>query len=125
VVAALRRLLVLLVAPAAVVGAVSALLGLAAGSSLGRALSVGFYLVGALLIVLGFFAGSRGPMRPRTTDDEGPIAGMFGVGRVLRGVRRATSDERQDALATAALFLGVGVWLILLGVLADTSARVV
>jgi hypothetical protein len=123
--AALGRLAILLAATAAGVAVFAALVGLAAGASVGRALSVGYYLVGAFLIVLGFFAGSRGPLRPRTTGEDEPVAGMFGLGVALRGARRASGDEQRDALATAAIFLGVGVWLILLGVIADQSVTVV
>jgi hypothetical protein len=125
VLAALRRLGLLLAGTAVGVGGSAALIGLAVGSSIERAVSVAFYLVGAFLIVLGFFAGNRGPLRPRMTGDGEPIAGMFGIGVSMRGARTASGDERQDALATAAIFLGVGIWLILLGVVADASVRVV
>jgi energy-converting hydrogenase Eha subunit E len=118
--AALRRLAVLLTATAAGVGALGALLGLATGSPVQRAASVAYYIVGAFLIVLGFFAGNRGPLRPRLADEE-PIAGLFGMGLALRRARRATGREKVDALATAGIFLSVGAWLIILGVLADAS----
>ena len=118
--AALRRLLVLLAATAVAVGAVGVLFGLATGSPLERSASVAYYIVGAFLIVLGFFAGNRGPLRPRLADEE-PIAGLFGTGLALRRARRATGRERVDALATAGIFLSVGAWLIILGVLADAS----
>jgi hypothetical protein len=123
VVAALRRLALLLAGTAAGVGLVSALLGLAFGSPLERAVSVAYYVVGAFLIVLGFFAGNRGPLRSKVEDEEEPVAGMFGMGLALRGARRATLGEQQDSLATAAIFLGVGAWLILLGVVADGSVK--
>jgi hypothetical protein len=123
--AALGRLALVLAVTAAVVGVVGALIGLAADTSIGRAVSVAYYLVGALLIVLGFFAGNRGPLRPRRTEGDEPVAGLFGLGVALRGARRASGEERQDALATAAIFLGVGAWLILLGVIADASVKVV
>jgi hypothetical protein len=123
--AALGRLAFILAVTAAVVAAVGALIGVVTGTATGRAVSVGYYLVGALLIVLGFFAGNRGPLRPRRTDDDEPVAGLFGLGLARRGARRASGEEQQDALATAAIFLGVGAWLILLGVIADGSVKVV
>ena len=119
--AALRRLAVLLAATAVGVGAVAVLLGVAIGAPLGRAVSVAYYIVGAFLIVLGFFAGNRGPLRPKLADEEEPIAALFGTGLALRRARRATGREQGDAMATAAIFLAVGVWLIILGVLADAS----
>jgi hypothetical protein len=123
VLAALRRFAVLLAATAAGVGAVAVLLGLAIGSPLERALSVAYYIVGAFLVVLGFFAGNRGPLRGKINDEDEPIAGLFGTGLALRGARRATGGEQRDTLATAAIFLFVGAWLILLGILADTSVQ--
>lgn len=121
--AALRRLLVLLAGTALGVGLLAALLGLAAGWSLGRAVSVAYYVVGAFLIVLGFFMGNRGPLRPRATGEAEPIAGIFGMGLALRGARQATVGERQDASATTGIFLGVGFWLILLGIAVDASVQ--
>jgi hypothetical protein len=120
VVSALRRLAVLLGATAVGVGTVGVLFGLATGSPLERAASVAYYIVGAFLIVLGFFAGNRGPLRPKLADEE-PIAGLFGTGLALRRARRATGREKVDALATAGIFLSLGAWLIILGVLADAS----
>lgn len=121
--AALRRLAVLLAATAVGVGALAMLLGLAIGSPVERAVSVAYYVVGAFLVVLGFFAGNRGPLRTKIADEEEPIAGLFGTGLAIRGARRATQGEHQDTLATAAIFLSVGAWLILLGILVDTSVE--
>lgn len=120
--AALRRLAVLLAATALGVGAVAVLIGLAVGSPLGRAVSLAYYIVGAFLLVLGFFAGNRGPLRPKLAEEEAePIAALFGTGLALRRARPATWREQVDAVATAAIFLSVGAWLIILGVLADAS----
>jgi uncharacterized membrane protein len=44
---------------------VSALAGALLGVELGRAVSTGLYVVGCFFVVLGFFAGVRGPVRPR------------------------------------------------------------
>ena len=119
--AALRRLAVLLTATALGVGAVAVLIGLAVGSPLGRAVSLAYYIVGAFLLVLGFFAGNRGPLRPKLAEEEEPITALFGTGLALRRARPATWREQVDAVATAAIFLSVGAWLIILGVLADAS----
>lgn len=119
---ALRRLALLLASMAVAVGGAGALLGLAAGSSLGRAVSLAYYVAGATLLVLGFFAGNRGPLRGRIREEDEPVAtGLFGVGIALRGARRASGDEQRDTVATAGVFLGLGLWLIVLGVAADTS----
>lgn len=123
--AALRRLAVLLAGTALGLGVAAALVGLAVGGSIARAVSVAYYVVGAFLIVLGFFMGNRGPLRPRRTSEAEPIGGLFGMGLALRGARQATADERQDASATTGIFLGVGFWLILLGIAVDASVQLV
>lgn len=122
--AGLRRLLVLLVATAVCLGAIGAGLGAAFGASLPRGVSTAYYVVGAFLLVLGFFAGTRGPFRPRSAEESDAVTGMFGVGMAMRGARRATKTEHQDSVATAGVFLAVGVWLILLGVLVDGKVGV-
>src|SRR5262245_22938568 len=125
--AGLKRFAVLLAATAVGVGGVTALAALALGGSVERAVSLAYYLVGAFLLVLGFFAGSRGPLRPRGSDEGAgadPVAGIFGIGIGARGARRATEGERMDAVATAGIFIAAGIWLILLGVLVDGSVAV-
>ena len=124
--AGLRRLAVLLLATAVGIGGVAALGGLALGSTAGRSISVTYYVVGAFLLVLGFFAGMRGPLRPRGSEEASdPVTGMFGVGISSKGARPATEGERMDSIATAAIFLAVGIWLIALGVVIDGSASIV
>ena len=100
---------------------VSMLVGLMAGSSVTRSVSAGFYVVGCFLVVLGFFSGLRGPVRPRGRDevDERPLSAFFTSG-LWGGVRTASSDERADALATAWFFLLLGIVLVLTGVVVDS-----
>lgn len=102
------------------IAVVSAAIGLAFGSSAPRGAATGLYLVGCFLVVLGVFAGVRGPLRPAGDDDDRePIGGLLGIGIFSKGARRATSDERADARATAWLFLSLGVVLILVGIVLD------
>ena len=122
---AARRIAILVAVVFGATACVSALVGLLAGASLDRAVSVGFYLVGCLLIVLGFFSGVRGPLRPRGSDDDAQsAAALFGVGMFSSGARPATADERMDARATAWLFLLLGGGLVLAGVLVDSRVGV-
>jgi hypothetical protein len=114
--AAARRFLTLLGITAGVVAAASALLGLLVGTSVWRSVSVGFYLVGSFLLVAGFFMGNRGPTRLRGEPGE---EGVWGLGR-KKGVRMATADERREALANTAIFVTLGVALIVVGVIADS-----
>ena len=118
--AAARRIVLLFGLATIVIAAVSAAIGLALGSSAARAAATGLYLVGCFLVVLGVFAGVRGPLRPAGDDeDREAIGGLLGIGIFSKGVRRATSDERADARATAWLFLSLGVVMILVGVALD------
>ncbi len=76
---------------------------------------MGFYVVGSMLLIGGFFVGSRGPLRPQ------------GEGGFLvrpRAVRRATTSERQEAMGMSAVLVVLGVVLILFGVAADPRQRV-
>jgi hypothetical protein len=43
----------------------------------------------------------------------------------MRGARKATTDERQDSVATAGLFIATGIWLIVLGIVIDGSVSIV
>lgn len=100
--------------------ALSSLAGLAVGADVDRAISTGLYLVGCFLVVLGFFAGLRGPLRPRATVDEEHHGGqLFGVGISVKGARLSSREERADARATTWLFVGLGVAMVVAGIAVD------
>jgi uncharacterized membrane protein len=118
--AAGRRLVVLVGAAVVVTAAVSGAIGAALGSDAARSAATGLYLVGSFLILLGVFAGLRGPVRPRGNDEEQqPLAGLFGLGIFSAGVRTASADERADARSTTWLFLALGVAMVVVGVVLD------
>lgn len=123
--AGLRRFALLLLLAVGVTSALSLLLGLAAGASLARSVSVGLYLVGTFLLVAGFFVGNRGPARMKGADDAGPVAGMFGIGIGARRLRWATPEEQEESLASSAVFVVLGIVLILLGILVDGRIELV
>ena len=114
--AALRRFFVLLAVIVSVTAVLSLVGGLIGGSSLDRAVSIGFYLVGSFLLVAGFFVGNRGPVRPK---GQGPS--LFGA----RFMRWATPIEREESLNESALYVVVGFLLIVLGVAADSRYRLI
>jgi hypothetical protein len=94
-------------------------LGLAAGSSVRRSISVGFYLAGCFLLIAGFFVGNRGPVRAK--GDAGvPIFGPLFQTRMLR---KATKEEREESINLSVVFVTLGFVLILLGILADTRTE--
>ena len=103
---AARRLVRVLLVAVAGTSIVSLAIGLLGGSSLGRSLSVGFYVAGCGALVVGFALAVRGPVR-------------LGKGE-RHGFRVIPPDERHDAVADSALIVVLGVALLVLGVLTDT-----
>ena len=110
--AAARRFAIVICSVAGGTAALALLLGLAFGSSVSRSLSLGWYMVGSVLLISGFFVGNRGPSRP---EGEG-----WGVFSVQRWVRWATPEEQRETLSLSAVLVVLGFLLIALGVLADT-----
>jgi hypothetical protein len=103
---AVGRLARLAIVTAAGTAIVSLVIGLLSGGSVSRSLSFGFYLVGCGALVVGFALAVRGPVR---------------LGKHERGgYRIVTRDEREDAIADSALFVALGIVLLVVGVLADT-----
>ena len=82
--AALRRLAALVVLGAVVTAIVSLPLGLLFGASAERALTIGFYLTGCFLMVVGFFAGNRGPARVKSESPGRAVLPFTFSGRRLR-----------------------------------------
>jgi hypothetical protein len=115
--AAARRFGILLGALAGGTGVISLLLGLALGSSIGRSLSLGWYIVGSILLISGFFIGNRGPSRPQG-EGWSPFS-------MKRWTRWATPDEQREAISLSAVLVILGFVLIALGVIADTRYSLV
>ncbi len=99
------------------VGGITVVLSLAfgalSGASLTRSIAIGLYLVGAVILIFGFFVGNRGPWRHEHGE------GGFSI--LPRGVRRATAQERKEAVSLSVLFVVLGFGLIILGVLSDSA----
>src|ERR1044072_699323 len=115
--AALRRLGILFGALAGGSAALALVIGLPVGASFSRALSLGWYAVGSLLLISGFFVGNRGPARP-----QGEGWALFSM---RRWVRWATPDEQRESISFSALLVVVGFVLIVLGAVVDPPPRVV
>jgi hypothetical protein len=95
----------------------SLLIGLLAGTSVSRALSIGWYIVGCVLLIGGFFVGNRGPARPQ---GEG-----WGLISFKRWVRWATPEEQHESISLSALLVILGFVLILFGAVADTRNQLI
>ena len=122
-VAALRRLAVLVVSSAAVTAVASLLAGVLLGASAERSVSLGFYAVGCFLLVSGFFVGNRGPTRMRS-ESAGPSALPI-PGFAPRTMRWATREEQHDTINNSAIFIGLGAILVVVGVLVDSRVSLI
>ena len=121
--AALRRLAVLVVLCSAVTVVGSVALGLLAGASLDRAISLGFYGLGCFLMVSGFFVGNRGPARVKSETAGWTMMPIPGIGS--RRLRWATLDEQNETINNSAVFIVLGVILVVIGVLVDSHHSLV
>jgi hypothetical protein len=118
-VAALRRLAFVTVLAVGVTVVLSLLLGLLIGSSVNRSLTLGFYLVGCFLLVVGFFVGNRGPARVKGEDTVGPT--MLPIpGAGARRLRWASLSEQNETINNSAVFIGLGVVLVVIGIVLDS-----
>ena len=105
--AAARRFVLIVVALSVVITIVSLALGALAGASVSRSLSLGFDLAGAFILLIGFFAGNRGPIRMKSET----ATAMFGQ----RLIRWASPAEREESLNLSAVLVTVGFVLLLIG----------
>jgi len=115
--AAARRFVVVLGIAAAAIVVLSLALGALVGSSADRAISLGLYIAGSIVLVGGFFVGNRGPLRAKG-DQPLPLWGF-------RPVRRATGEEREEAINFSALLIALGFVLIALGVVVDSRFELI
>ena len=116
--AALRRFSLLALLAAGLTAAGSLLLGALLGAALDRSLALGFYFMGCFLLLSGFFVGNRGPARVKS-ESAGPSIlgfGMFGE----RRLRWATAGEQQETIRGSAVFISLGVILIVIGTIIDS-----
>src|SRR3954452_7796936 len=117
--AAARRFAILLGSITLATVVVAALIGLAAGSSLNRAISLGLYLVGSFLVIAGVFLGSRGPARLKHDEDAHEALARG------RRVRWASRDERLQSINESAIFVSIGIVLLVLGIVVDARVQLI
>jgi hypothetical protein len=117
--AALRRLVLLVLGAIGLTAALSLFFGLLAGGSLSRSLVLGFYLAGCFLLICGFFVGNRGPTRVKS-EAPGPVVVPFmGIGS--RTLRWASLHEQNETINNSAVFIGLGVVLVAIGIVLDSQ----
>jgi peptidoglycan/LPS O-acetylase OafA/YrhL len=115
-VAAARRFLALLLLVGSGIAVVSIVLGMALGERAQRSLAVGLYLGGSFMMIAGFFVGNRGPARPTEGSSVVPFIGA-------RMLRWATAEERDETINDSAIFVSLGLVLLVLGAMADSHHR--
>ena len=109
-VAAARRFFILLGVLTGAVLLCGLSIGLLLGGSLNRAIAVGFEAFGCLMLLFGFFVGNRGPVR--TKGEANPFFGP-------RFLRWATPEEHGSTIAESAIFIVLGLILIMIGLAID------
>lgn len=110
---ALRRLAVMYAGVGGITVILSLAFGALSGAPLTRSIAIGLYLIGAVVLIFGFFVGNRGPWRHEYGE------GGFSI--LPRAVRRATAQERKESVSLSVLFIALGFGLIVLGVLSDSA----
>jgi len=127
---ALRRIAAIVAVLLGGTAAISVALGALADRNLLRSLAVGYYLVGAGVLLCSLALGIRGPMRAgRTFDEEEddprfnvPTMGLLRpVGR--RSLRKATPEERRESKRESLGLFVLGLVLVLLGTAFDPTRR--
>lgn len=121
--AALRRLVLLVVGCSVATAALSALFGTLIGASLDRAIALGFYGLGCFLMVSGFFVGNRGPARVKSEATGWSMLPLPGMGE--RRLRWATLDEQNETINNSAIFIVLGLILVVIGVIVDSRHSLV
>jgi hypothetical protein len=115
VAAGLRRFVLILAGLSGVTAAFGLLFSALSGGNVDRTVSIAFDLVGVFFLVAGFFVGNRGPVRLKGQAS----VPLFGE----RRMRWATLDERHEAISDSAIFVAVGVAMIIIGVTIDSRYR--
>ena len=71
-------------------------------------------------VLAGVRQGGAGPLRPAgEAEDVEPMGALLGVGIFSKGMRHATTDEREDARCTTWLFLALGLVMVVVGIAVD------
>jgi hypothetical protein len=115
-VAAARRFLILTLGASALVTACSLAVAGIGGYSLNRSIAVGFEGFGCFLLVAGFFVGNRGPVRARRESVP-----FFGP----RFLRWASPEEHRSTISESAIFVTLGLLLLVIGIVIDSRYNLV
>jgi hypothetical protein len=118
----LRRFVGTLALVLVVTTVLSGLLGLATGTELRRAVSLGMYLVGSVMVVGAMFVSARPPVK---ADEDGAEARRSWLAGPVGRARFATAEERRDLFSVSWLLLALGLVVVTAGLLVDGRHRLV
>jgi hypothetical protein len=113
--AGFRRLAIIAGVLLAATVVLSLVVGLAAGAGPERSISVGLYVLGALLLLGCFVFGARGPLRGVSATGE--PASVLGA----RRLRTATPEERSESTRLALLLFVFGLATVVIGSAIDPT----
>jgi hypothetical protein len=113
--AGLRRFALILAGLSAFTAALTLTFTALGGGNVDRTVSIGFDIVGVFFLVAGFFVGNRGPVRLKGQAS----VPLFGE----RRMRWATPRERDETMSDSAIFIAVGIAMIIIGVAIDSRYR--
>jgi hypothetical protein len=74
-------------------------------------------------MVSGFFVGNRGPARLKSEATGWSMLPLPGLGE--RRLRWASLDEQNETINNSAIFISLGLILVLIGVLIDSRLSLV
>jgi hypothetical protein len=117
IVAGIRRLATIAGGVLAATVVLSLLVGIPAGAGAERSISVGLYILGAMLLAGCFVFGVRGPLRG--VSPTGEATSIVGA----RRFRTATPDERTESTRVALLLFVLGLAIVVLGSVIDPAHR--
>jgi hypothetical protein len=121
--AGLRRLAQFAAGTTVFVAVCSVVVGLLFGADLRRSIALGLYGVGSLFVIVGVFYGIRPPVR---TTGGGGSPGIFGSLAAGGGIARwADRDDIEESLGLSAVFVSIGLLLIVIGVAIDPRSRLI
>ena len=115
--AALRRFAILTTVLVVATAVLSTIVGLLFGAGISRSISLGWYIVGSILLILGFFVGNRGPARVKSEHSTSSLGMIIGGGRDLRW---ATPGEQNETINNSAVYIALGLILVAIGILFDS-----
>ncbi len=121
--AAIRRIVAVLAVVVGGTAAIAAATGALAGKSIAHSVAIGFYVVGATVLIGSFVLGVRGPFRPDWKEEAGVQDAQIPSPVRRRGIHTASAEERTESRRNSLGLFAFGLFLVLIGTVVDPSRR--